>query len=110
MPSRTLAPAKRVGDGTGWGTLAALLLCGLLVTAGQAQEAARELNWSAVRKTTFASIDRTTAARWVKAEMDNLLALQDAKAVQDTGGEAVQQNDGALPGPGRQPAVSGGSG
>ncbi|HSW46120.1 MAG TPA: hypothetical protein VLM89_11185 [Phycisphaerae bacterium] len=58
-----------------------------LTLTAQAQDAAKEPNWGAVRKGALAAIDRNTVQRWFDARIQDLLTNEDPKAVQKNAAE-----------------------
>jgi len=64
-------------------TTATLLIVAFLsAPLVSAQEAATEPNWSVIRRSTFAAIDRGTAQRWLESEIRSLWNEQDTRNAQ----------------------------
>jgi hypothetical protein len=67
-----------------------LVVAGLGQTVALAQEPPAEPNWSVIRRSPFAGLDRGTAQRWLESTIRQLWAVQDVRAAQ-TQGKAFYQ-------------------
>ena len=64
---------------------ACLVVAGLGQAVALAQEPPAEPNWSVIRRSPFAALDRGTAQRWLEATIRQLWAVQDVRAAQNQG-------------------------